>query len=168
MEFVTAVNRRSMAMLDRIVTMDETMVSYHTPEMKKASKQWIKKGLPGPIKAKVHASRTKQMLLAFFESKGLIYTHIVPRGSTINANYILKAMDKFMAHLKKKRPEMVQQEWFFHWDNALVHTATSVKKWHADHSIQLLPHPPYSPDLAPCGFLLVPESEGGARRSLPG
>jgi hypothetical protein len=70
--------------------MDETMVSYHTPETKKASKQWIKKGLPGPIKAKLHASRTKQMLLAFFDSKGLIYTHIVPRGSTINADYILK------------------------------------------------------------------------------
>jgi hypothetical protein len=43
-EFVAAINRRSMAMLDRIVTMDETMVSYHTPETKKASKQWIKKG----------------------------------------------------------------------------------------------------------------------------
>jgi histone-lysine N-methyltransferase SETMAR len=153
-EFVAAVNRRSMAMLDRIVTMDETMVSYHTPETKKASKQWIKKGLPGPIKAKVHASRTKQMLLAFFDSKGLIYTHIVPRGSTINADYILKAMDKFMAHLKKKRPEMVKQEWFFHWDNAPVHTAASVKKWFADHSIQLLPHPPYSPDLAPADFFL--------------
>ncbi len=38
-EFVAAVNRRSMAMLDRIVTMDKTMVSYHTPETKKASKQ---------------------------------------------------------------------------------------------------------------------------------
>ncbi len=34
-EFVAAVNRRSMAMLDRIVTMDETMVSYHTPETKR-------------------------------------------------------------------------------------------------------------------------------------
>jgi hypothetical protein len=102
----------------------------------------------------VHASRTKQMLLAFFDSKGLIYTHIVPRGSTINADYILKAMDKFMAHLKKKRPEMVKQEWFFHWDNAAVHTTASVKKWFADHSIQLLPHPPYSLDLAPADFFL--------------
>ncbi len=99
MEFVAAVNRRCMALLDRIVTKDETMVSYHMSETKKASKQWIKKGLPGPIKVKVHASRTKQMLLVFFDGKGLIYTHIVPRGSTINANYILKAMGKFLVHL---------------------------------------------------------------------
>ena len=38
-----------------IVTMDETLVSYHTPLTKKQSKQWIPKGQPGP--AKVQASR---------------------------------------------------------------------------------------------------------------
>jgi hypothetical protein len=75
-EFISAVRRRSMAMLDNIVT----MISHHTPETKKQSKQWIKKGQPGPLKARVHASQTKQMILAFFDSKGLIYTNIVPRG----------------------------------------------------------------------------------------
>jgi rubrerythrin len=30
-EFIAAVHRRSKAMLDAIITMDETMVSYHTP-----------------------------------------------------------------------------------------------------------------------------------------
>jgi len=62
-------------MLDNIITMDETMVSYHTPETKRHSKQWIQTGKPGPIKAKVQASRTKQMVLAFFNSKGLAYAH---------------------------------------------------------------------------------------------
>ncbi len=126
-QVIAAVNRCSMAMLDNIVMMEETMVSPHTPVMKKKSKQWIKKGWSDPIKARVHASRTKQMLLALFDSKGLIYT-IMHLGSTINANYIVKALGKFLMHLKKKRPEMVQQEWFFHWDNAPGHTAASVKK----------------------------------------
>ncbi len=39
------------AMLDSIVTMDETMVCYHMPQSKKQSQQWIEKGQPGPIKA---------------------------------------------------------------------------------------------------------------------
>jgi hypothetical protein len=43
-----------------------------------------------------------------FDSKGLMYTHIVPRGTSINATYTLKALGKFLVHLKKKRPEMVQ------------------------------------------------------------
>ncbi len=63
-----------MSMLDNIITMDETMVSCHTPETKRLSKQWIKKGLPGPVKSKVLASCNKQMVLAFFDKKGLAYT----------------------------------------------------------------------------------------------
>jgi histone-lysine N-methyltransferase SETMAR len=94
------------------------------------------------------------MLLAFFDSKGLIYTNIVPRGSMVNANYIVKALGTFMQHLKKKRPEMVSREWFFHWDNAPVHTAAVVKMWLAANNIQLLQHLPYSPDLTPADFFL--------------
>ncbi len=48
------------------------------------------------------------MLLVFFDSKGLMYTHIVPRGTSISTTYTLKALGKFLVHLKKKRPEMVQ------------------------------------------------------------
>ncbi len=106
-DFIAAVQRRSMSMLDDVVTMNKTMVCYHTPETKKQSKQWIKNGKPGPIKARVQASCIKQMVMAFFDSRGLIYTHIVPRGAKINAMYIVKALGTFMKHFKKKRPEGV-------------------------------------------------------------
>ncbi len=49
---------------------------------------------------------------------------------------------------------MADREWFFHWDNAPVHTAGDVQDWFAANSIQLLSHPPYSPDLAPADFFL--------------
>jgi hypothetical protein len=70
-------------MLDSIVTMDKTMVSYNTLETKK---QGIKKGQPCPLKAEVHSSQTKQMLLAVLDRKGLIYIHIKLRGASINAS----------------------------------------------------------------------------------
>ena len=66
--FVKLVQDKSKAVLQHIITMDETAVSMHTPETKSQSKQWLKKGTPGPIKAKVHATRTKQMVIAFFDS----------------------------------------------------------------------------------------------------
>jgi hypothetical protein len=127
-----------MAMMDRIVTMDETMVCYHTPETKRQSKQWVKRGQPGPIKAKVHASWTKQMVMPFFDGKGLIYTHIVPKGQPVNANHIVSVFSTFLRHLRKKRPELSAQQWWFHWDNAPVHMAAIVKNWIADHNIQML------------------------------
>ncbi len=76
-------------MLDNIVTMDESAVSFHTPETKQQSKEWLGKGHPGPIKAKIHATSIKQMALAIFYSKGLIYISSMPRGRTINAQYII-------------------------------------------------------------------------------
>ena len=52
--------------LDSIITMDESAVSFYTPETKAKSKQWLPRGVPGPIKARIHASRRKQMVMAFF------------------------------------------------------------------------------------------------------
>jgi histone-lysine N-methyltransferase SETMAR len=52
-EFVELVEREGEEILGRIITIDESAVSYHTPETKRQSMQWIKKGSPGPIKAKV-------------------------------------------------------------------------------------------------------------------
>ncbi len=146
--------------------MDETMLSFHTPETKKQSKQWIEKGKPGPIKARVHASRTKQMVMAFFDSRGLIYSHIIPKGAKINATYIVMVLGIFLKKLRQKRPEMASREWFFHWDNALVHTPAVVQTWIAANNVQVLEHPPYLPDLAPADFFLfrrVKEELAGIR-----
>ena len=155
--FIAAVHRHSMSYLDTIVTMDETMVSLHTPETKKQSKRWVKRGQPGPLKARVQASRSKTMILAFFDARGLIYTNVVPKGETVNAAYIVKALGRFMVKLREKRPQLAENGFVFHWDNAPVHTAAVVRNWFADNAIPLLEHPAYSPDLAPADFFLFPK-----------
>ena len=43
--------------LERIVTMDETMLSLYTPERKSQSRQWLSKGAPAPVKAMVQESK---------------------------------------------------------------------------------------------------------------
>jgi hypothetical protein len=57
----------------------------------------------------VHISWTKQMVMVFFVSRGLIYMHNVPsRGASINATYAIKALGKFLEHFDNKRPAMAQ------------------------------------------------------------
>jgi hypothetical protein len=73
----------------------------------------------------------------------MIYTHIVPRGASINGAYTIKVLGTFLEHFKKKRPPMAQQQWWVHWDNAPVHMTTSVKEWMAAKEIQVLEHPRY-------------------------
>jgi hypothetical protein len=48
------------------------------------------------MKAKVYFSRRKKMVLAFFDSKSLIYTNHVTRGTTLNTKYIMDALVKFL------------------------------------------------------------------------
>ncbi len=119
-------------------------MSMHTPETKSQSKQWLKKGTPGPVKAKNHASRMKQMVMvmAFFDSRGMVHTNYVPRGKTVNADYIIGTVQKFLKALKAKRPELVPEECFLHWDNAPVYTAQKVQQFLAKKQIQLLLNPP--------------------------
>ncbi len=139
-EFVKLVQMKERSVLDRIITMDESSVSMHTPETKQQSKPWLKKGTPGPVKARVHASRTKTMVLAFFDSQGMVYTNYVPRGSTVNTKYIIRALGTFLKNLRKMRPETAKGE-FLHWDNAPVHTAKVVQEFLAKKNIKLLSHP---------------------------
>ena len=80
--------------------MEETMVRLHTPETKKQSKRWVPRGQPGPVKACVQASRTKHMVLAFFDTGCLIYSNIVPKGTAVNSAYILKVLRSFMKKLR--------------------------------------------------------------------
>ncbi len=150
-KFLAMIRNSSIAMLDSIVTMDESAVSFNTPEYKMQSKQWTKKGQAGPMKAKVHATRSKQMVLAFFD-EGLIYTNYVLKGQTVNGNYVAEALSKFLVTFKKKRQNMAAGEWFFHWDNA----AAVVKDWMVAKDFRLIDHPPYSLDLTPADFFLFP------------
>ncbi len=57
--FVKRIQQGSFSLLNNIVTMDKTLVSYHTPETKNQSKEWTIKGQPGPLKSKMQETRNK-------------------------------------------------------------------------------------------------------------
>jgi histone-lysine N-methyltransferase SETMAR len=149
--------RKHSLVLNNIVTMDESALSFHTPETKRQSKQWVKKGQPGPLKVKVHASRTKQMVLVFFDAKGVIYTNFKPKGEMVKATYIRNALTRFLKVFRQKRLIMAVQEWWLHWDNAPVHTAATVVDFLAAKGVKTVPYPPYLPYLAPADFFLFPK-----------
>jgi hypothetical protein len=50
-DFIVAISSCAKVTLDHIISLDETLVSYHTSATKKQSKQKPEKGKPGPIKA---------------------------------------------------------------------------------------------------------------------
>jgi histone-lysine N-methyltransferase SETMAR len=142
--------------LDSIVTEDESWVHYHTPETKRQSMQWKKSGENAPVKAKVVGSEKKVMLIAFFDSEGMIYQHYVPPKQTVNSAYYISVLTTFLSHLRRKRPAKIVHGWILHHDNARPHTSRETTEFLMSKSIETLYHAPYSPDLAPCDFWLFP------------
>jgi len=61
----------------------------------------------------------------------------------------------------RKRVQRVQRDiaddWVLHHDNVPAHTALSFREFLAKKNIPVLPHPPYSPDRAPCDFYHFPK-----------
>ncbi len=99
------------------------------------------------------------MVLAVFNSKCVIFTNHMPRGTTgttMKASYIVEALGKFLKVLKQKRPDMAAGTGGF--------TGIMLTDWIAARCFQVIQHLPCLPDLTPADFFLVPK----VKRELAG
>ena len=68
---------------------------------------------------------------------------------------------KFGKRFRRKRPSLFKSDqWHFHQNNAPVNNSILVTDYLTKIEIKTVPHPPSSPDLAPCYFWLFPELRG--------
>jgi hypothetical protein len=98
-----------------------------------------------------------------FDRKRQVYMHIVLSGFTIYASYTIVALGKFLKHGKKKRSEMVQQEWFIQRDNPPIHTAAVIRNWLPPEQFRcrsILPNSLISPPRDFFLFMMVKEGAG--------
>ena len=66
--------------------------------------------------------------------------------------YYVEVLRKLGAKLAEKRPGIL-----FHHDNAPAYSSRIVRDVLKEFRWELLPHPPYRPDLAPSDFFLFPK-----------
>ena len=146
------------AVLDALVTCDESWIYCYDPETKRQSSQWKHAGSPRPKKTRQSKSSHKLLMIPFFESTGMIYMHWVPTGQTVNKEYYVEVLRKFRKRFLGKRPALFKLgQWHFHQDNTPVHNAILVTDYLTKMDINTVPQPPYSPELAPCDFWLFPK-----------
>lgn len=152
--------------LRRFVTVDETWIHYNTPETKEQSKQWTSPGELNPRKAKVRLSANKVMATVFWNTQGIVHIDYLEKGKTITGEYYAELLERFDADLKQKRPHLEKKKVLFHQDNAPAHKSAIAMEKLQGLGYKLLPHPPYSPDLAPSDYYLFPNLKkwlGGKR-----
>ena len=143
-------------LLKRVVTGDGSLSMIHSPNGR---------GLNGrahchqdPKKARVFKSKTKVMLIAFFDVHGNVHAEFLPQGQNINQHVYKNILRRLMRSVWEKRRELWEtRSWLLHHDNAPAHNALGILKFFAKNNIAALEQPPYSPDLAPCDLFLFPK-----------
>lgn len=142
--------------VNHLVTVDETWIHHFDPESKVSSMEWRTPGSPSPVKAKVTKSAGKVMLTVFWDAKGVIMTDALPHRQTMNSQYYSNLLINLRKSMAKKRRLRRAEQILLLQDNAPCHKARNTLNTCTTQNIKILPHPPYSPDLAPSDFFLFP------------
>lgn len=141
------------SVLHRIVTGDEKWIFFKNPKRKRS---WVDPGQPSTSTAKPDRFGKKTMLCVWWDPKGVVYHELLKPGETVNTHRYRQQMINLNHALIEKRPELARRHGkviLLH-DNAPAHKAKPVQETIKALGWELLPHPLYSPDLAPSDYHL--------------
>jgi histone-lysine N-methyltransferase SETMAR len=148
----------------KIVTGDEVWIYHYDPLMKRQSAQWVAKRGRNPTKVIRERSVGKVMYAIFFTRDKIISAIPLETQRTVTSRwYTEDCLPKFFDDLLGGKDRSELRRWQLHHDNAPAHTAKNTCHFLEASKIKLLPHPPYSPDLAPCDFYLFPKLKENLR-----
>ncbi|KAI6653144.1 Transposase [Oopsacas minuta] len=142
---------------DRLVTGDETWLHFYEPKTCLQMSQWKRRHEATPIRPRAVASAGKRMATVFWDTKGIIIIDWLPNKVAINTEYYVQVLKKLREAIKFKRRGKLSSHVLLQHDNAPAHTSRRTLDEIQHLGFELLPHPPYSPDLAPRDYWLFSE-----------
>ncbi|CAH1972355.1 unnamed protein product [Acanthoscelides obtectus] len=95
------------------------------------------------------------MVATFVSKSGHSATIPLNEKRTVTADwYTTICLPKVITELRNINPE---RRIILHQDNASSHTAKKTRQYLTEENVELLDHPPYSPDLSPNDFFTFPK-----------
>ena len=139
--------------LSGLVTGDETILKQYESHDKASSAVWCYEN-EVPVPQVSNSKWTKRvMVCTFFMRSGHLISIPVEQNKTVTANwYATVALPQMVQAFDAKRRN--RTHFRLHHDNAPAHSAKQTQDYLSQNNIRVLPHPPYSPDLAPADFFL--------------
>jgi histone-lysine N-methyltransferase SETMAR len=141
--------------LGDIITGDETWIYFRQIRRKASNASWIKEDQsPGTVTRRSQFA-PKRLYAFFFKASGCIWIHQLASGQTLDRfYYINNCLKPVVWELWEQRPKSGPRGLRLLHDNAKPHDNDDVRAYLKEEKLNLVPHPPYSPDLAPCDFWL--------------
>jgi transposase len=112
---------------------------------------WLRPGETPPEMARHTIQGRKIMVTITCNPLGFPLIVALPKGRTFNAE---DYRDNILAALTQLQSEDDGRKLVIHADNARSHIAQKCRTFCEENGLQLVPHPPCSPDLAPSDFFL--------------
>lgn len=138
--------------------MDESCFHLYEPTTKQQGSTWLEVGEPRVSKPRQERATKKVMLSVFWDSQGVVHREFLPQGrGGINAHYFLGLLRRFRESVRRRRRHLWRNrrtQFWLQMDGAPAHKARIVQNFIDQTRMKLLPHPPYSPDIAPSDFFL--------------
>ncbi|UYV83500.1 hypothetical protein LAZ67_23001248 [Cordylochernes scorpioides] len=103
------------------------------------------------IKQDLHPQ--KVMICLFWDCKGVLYWEMLEMNATVNKDLYIAQFHHMNEAIQQKRPDRQGQIILLH-DNVRSHVAQVVKAALQELKLEVLQHPPYSPDLATTDYHL--------------
>ena len=96
------------------------------------------------------------MLCIWWDQKGVLYYELLKPTETINGERYRTQLIRLRRAIAEIRPQYAtrHEAIIFHHDDARPHVAIPVKNYLENSRWEVLPHPLYSPDLAPSDYHL--------------
>lgn len=96
------------------------------------------------------------MLCIWWNQLGVVYYELLQPNETITEEVYRRQLMRLSQALRQKRPQYEQRhdKVILQHDNARPHVALPVKTYLETFKWEVLPHPPYSPDIAPSDYHL--------------
>lgn len=139
--------------LHRIVTGDEKWIRYDNPKQKKS---WGRPGHASTSTARPNIHGTKRLLCIWWDQLGVVYYELLRENETVTGALYRTQLMRLSRALKEKRAQYASRHdkiILLH-DGARPHVAAPVKTYLETLKWEVLPHPPYSPDIAPSDYHL--------------
>lgn len=138
--------------LNRIIAADEKWVNYENTSRKW---QWLDADQAPGTTPKPDLHPKSHMLCVWWDREGVILFELLKKGETITANFYSSQLQRVHEKLLKKRPALVNRKGvILQHDNARPHVAKLTQEKLKQLGWETLPHPPYSPDVAPSDYHL--------------
>ncbi|GBP66273.1 Mariner Mos1 transposase [Eumeta japonica] len=135
------------------LVVDLSKIHYDNPKRRKS---WVKPGQPSTSVAKQNIHGSKLLLCIWWDQRGVIYYELLKPNETITGDRYRLQLIRLSRALKEKRSEYskTHDKVILLHDNARPHVAKPVKTYLGTLKWDVLPHPPYAPDIVPSDYHL--------------